>query len=442
MKKSCVFALIAAAALCLGGCQKEKPEETTPVEPTEAAAEEPELSPEEKYPATVSPYDLHPGSLNSDEDTSDRWYPEGDTNAEYYFTLTQTSQRDDCVGLSFCLYKTDGDMCDMPLRDGGNGHAITQEFQLMADKSQSFDFDFTFQDNFTCYDFKNGKVWKRCHPDYGCKDQAWYDNAFSGLVAYRDLSSVKYQQIVMNEDHTFVESVTGMDDMTGRWEVKAANVLDLIYDNPEDSGMQVIDGGSLLEDGGESGKETTYSDTWQQEFNISADGKVTEFGLFPQYDDDMNLTGYAAAFELTTKDQLEALAKEKEEAAAASKSAGSPYAMPEVDNLTQITFDTVDMEQAPDYVIDSVVWEERDDLKHKLEGDYVGYILELHGEVGDSGVNIRSTDDQHNYSIHLWHVGDGEKVQKGQKVILKGVLWIASGDPKVFYDSEHVTIVE
>ena len=116
--------------------------------------------------------------------------------------------------------------------------------------------------------------------------------------------------------------------------------------------------------------------------------------------------------------------------------------MPEVDNLTQITFDTVNMDQDPDYVIDSVVWEERDDLKHKLEGDYVGYILELHGEVGDSGVNIRSTDDQHNYSIHLWHVGDGEKVQKGQKVILKGVLWIASGDPKLFYDSEHVTVVE
>ena len=312
MKKTLLLALIAAATLGMTACEKDKPAEPETETETEVETEkEPELSPEEKYPATVSPFDLHPGSLNSDEDTSDRWYPEGDTNAEYYFTLTQTSQRDDCVGLSFCLYKTDGDMCDMPLRDGGNGHAITKEFQLMADKSQSFDFDFTFQDNFTCYDFKSGKVWKRCHPDYGCKDQAWYDNAFAGLVAYRDLAGGKYQQIVMNEDGTFVESVTGMDDMTGRWIVKAANVLDLVYDNPEDSGVQVIDGGSLLEDGGESGKETTYSDTWQQEFNISADGKVTEFGLFPKYDDDMNLIGYAAAFELTTKDQLAALAKEK-----------------------------------------------------------------------------------------------------------------------------------
>ena len=37
---------------------------------------------------------------------------------------------------------------------------------------------------------------------------------------------------------------------------------------------------------------------------------------------------------------------------------------------------------------------------------------------------------------------DEKEVQKGQKVILKGVLWIASGDPKLFYDSEHVTVVE
>ncbi|MBO4336698.1 MAG: hypothetical protein J5842_01325, partial [Lachnospiraceae bacterium] len=144
MKKTLLLALIAAATLGMTACEKDKPAETETETETEVETEkEPELSPEEKYPATVSPFDLHPGSLNSDEDTSDRWYPEGDTNAEYYFTLTQTSQRDDCVGLSFCLYKTDGDMCDMPLRDGGNGHAITKEFQLMADKSQSFDFDFT-----------------------------------------------------------------------------------------------------------------------------------------------------------------------------------------------------------------------------------------------------------------------------------------------------------
>ena len=438
MKKTSILALIAVLTLGLAACGKDKPAEEPEASEAVTEAPEPELSPEEKYPATISPYDIHPGSLNSDEDTSDRWYPDGDINAEYSFTLTQTAKQDDCVGLAFCLYKSDGDMVDVRLRDGGNGHAVTNEFQLMADKSQTFDFDFTFQDNFTCYDFKNGKVWKRCHPDYGCKDQAWYDNAFAGLVAYRDLSSVKYQQIVMNEDGTFVESVTGMDDMTGHWAVKAANVLDLVYDNPEDSGVQVIDGGSLLEDGGESGRETTYSDTWQQEFNISADGKITEFGLYPKYDDDMNLTGYAAAFELTSKDKLEEIAKAKAEAAAA----GSPYEMPEVDNLTLITFDAVNMDQEPDYVIDSVVWEERDDLSHKLKEDYVGYILEVHGVIGNSGVDVPSTDGEHNYSIHLWKVGDGDKPEKGTKVVMKGVLWIASGDPKLFYDLDHVTVIE
>ncbi|MBR1470161.1 MAG: hypothetical protein IJ600_00800 [Lachnospiraceae bacterium] len=441
MKKYRVFALFTVLALGLGACGGEK-QEAAEAEPTVAA--EPEVSPEELYPAAVSPYDVHPGSLNSDEDTSDRWYPEGDTSSEYAFTLTQTATEDDCVGLSFCLYHVedgvDSDMADLPLRDGGNGHAITNEFQLMVDKSQTFDFDLTFQDNFTCYDFKSGTVWKRSHPEHGCKDQAWYDEAFSGLVAYRELSQTSTQQIVMNEDHTFVETVTGEEEMTGRWEVKAANVLDLIYDNAEDAGVQVVDAGGLMEGNGENAQATGVSDTWQQEFNISADGKVTEFGLYPQYDAEMNLTGYASAFELTTKDALDAIAEEK----AAAAAAGSPYAMPEADNLTQVTLEGVNLDQEPDYVIDSVVWEDRDDLGKKLRGDYEGYVIEIHGVIGAnaSEIKVPSTDGEHNYSVLIWFVGDGERPAEGTKVVLKGVDWIPSSGYSVFYDAEHVTVVE
>ena len=80
MKKTLLLALIAAATLGMTACEKEKPAEVETETETEVETEtEPELSPEEKYPATVSPYDIHPGSLNSDEDTSDRWYPEGET---------------------------------------------------------------------------------------------------------------------------------------------------------------------------------------------------------------------------------------------------------------------------------------------------------------------------------------------------------------------------
>ena len=336
---SSVIAIAMAASLsACGGAESTTEAVTEKV--TEATTEATTEDPAVKYPANIQPSKIHPGSVNSDEDTSERWYPNGDTSSEISFTLTQTASVDDCVGLAFCLYKTengvDVDMIDMPLRDGGDGHAITNEFTFTVDKETKYDFDLTFQDNFTCYDFKTDTVWKRSHPDYGCKDQSWYDDAFSGLVAYRDLSSVKYQQIVMNEDHTFVESVTDMDDMTGHWECQASNVLMLIYDNPEDSGVQVIDGSSLLEDGGESGAETTYSDSWQQEFNISADGKVTEFGLFPKYDEEMNLVGYESAFELTTKDELEALEKERQEKAEAAKNAGSPYPVPEVNRILYI----------------------------------------------------------------------------------------------------------
>ncbi|MCR4586071.1 MAG: hypothetical protein K5686_10160 [Lachnospiraceae bacterium] len=340
-------------------------------------------------------------------------------------------------------------MADMPLRDGGNGHAITKEFQMMVDKEHTYDFDLTFQDNFTCYDFKEGKVWKRCHPDYGCKDQAWYDAAFSGLVAYRDLSSVKHQQIVMNADHTFVETVSGMDEMKGRWEVKAANVLDLIYDNPEDSGIQAVDAGSLLENGGENAAETTNSDTWQQEFNISADGKVTEFGLFPQYDDDMNLTGYAAAFEVTTVEAMEAQAQAEADAAAAEEAAaaqakadalakGSPYEQP--DDKKDLS--GVNLDQTPDFVLDGTQdYDTFNEIKKGLGSD-TGMIFELHGVVTVSGsivgVIVQNDSGRLEQKFNVVAVDDTDITGiagDGANIAVSGVLW---SDRKIYTDGAHI----
>jgi hypothetical protein len=411
-----------------------------------AAEPEEEVDPVVKYPANIDPSKIHPGSLNSDEDTSDRWYPNGDTSSEICFTLTQTSKQDDCVGLAFCQYKVlngqDDDLIDLPLRDGGNGHAITNEFTFMKDKSVTYDYDFTFQDNFTCYDFKTGTVWKRCHPDFGCKDQSWWDSAFAGLVAYRDLSSTKYQQIVMNEDGTFVESVTGMDDMYGHWEVQAANVLMLIYDNPEDSGIQVVDGGSLLEDGGESGSETTYSDSWQQEFTITADGTVTEFGLYPVYDDDMNLAGYESAFQLTTKANLEALQKEKEEAMAASLAAGSPYPNPEVDDIMDITLDGVNLDQDPDFVWEYIDWDDSFALDHQIKDDAnIGMVFELHGHFEGHTFYITTEDGEHKKMVLLWKVGE-DFPESDRNCIVKGVLWMNGTNRYIFYDPETVVFTD
>ena len=455
MKKARLLALALGVGLSLTACTGKEPDTKPETEPeVEEAQSEPEevIDPVVKYPANIDPSEIHPGSLNSDEDTSERWYPNGDTSSELSFTLTQTSKRDDCVGLAFCQYKTlngsDDDLIDMPLRDGGNGHAITGEFTFMKDKSVTYDYDFTFQDNFSCYDFKTGTEWKRAHPDYGCKDQKWYDDAFAGLVAYRDLSSTKYQQIVFNEDGTFVESVTDMDDMKGHWEVQASNVLMLIYDNPEDAGIQVIDGGSLLEDGGESGSETTYSDSWQQEFNISADGKVTEFGLFPVYDDDMNLTGYQPAFELTTKAELEALQKEKEEAIAAALAAGSPYPNPEVDNIMDITLDSVNLDQDPDYVLEYIEWDDkeadnyRDKVSKALKSeDWKGCVFRLHGIFEKGGMKAITEDKAHSMMLMTWPVG-GEKPENDRELDLTGVLWQYGTNWYVFYDMDHVTYTD
>ncbi len=447
MKKFKTIAMLCVLSMGLTACGGNK---QTTTEQTEAITEK-ELTPEEKYPATVDPRNIHPGSLNSDEDTSDRWYPDGDTSAEICFTLTQTSPQNDCVGLAYCQYKVldgkDDDLIDMPLRDGGNGHGITGEFTFMKDKTVTYDRDFTFQDNFTCYDFKTGTVYKRSHPEHGCKDQEWYDNAFSGLVAYRDLSSKKYQQIVMNEDHTFVESVTGMDDMTGRWEVQASNVLMLIYDDAS-NGVQSFDGSALLEDGGESGAETTNTGTWQQEFNISADGKVTEFGLFPQYDDNMNLTGYGSAFELTTKDQLAALKKEKEDAIAASLAAGSPYKNPEVDDIMDITLDGVNLDQEPDHVIEYIEWDNkeadnyRDKVSKNLKSEeWKGTVIEVRGHFSKGGMVATTADGEHTKMIMTWLVGSQEKPENDKDLILKGVLWQYGTNWYIFYDIDHVKYV-
>lgn len=455
MKKARLLALALGLGLSLAACGGKEPEAKPETEAEDVKEEKEEaVDPAVKYPANVDPAMIHPGSLNSDEDTSDRWYPNGDTSSEIAFTLTQTSKQNDCVGLSFCQYHVmadgkDDDMIDMPLRDGGNGHAITGEFSFMGDKSVTYDYDFTFQDNFTCYDFKNGVEWKRCHPDYGCKDQSWYDKAFAGLVAYRDLSSVKHQQIVFNEDGTFVESVTGMDDMKGHWEVQAANVLMLIYDNAEDAGIQVVDAGSLLENGGENADATSNSDHWQQEFTISAEGKITEFGLFPYYDDNMNLAGYKPAFEVTTVAEMEAAEKEAKDKAAAEEAAeaqakadalaaGSPYEQP--DDKTDLS--GVNLDQVPDFVMDGTQdYNTFNDIKKGIGNDF-GMIFELHGVA--SGSTYSSYITVQNDSGKLTQkftvvIVDADKlldiVPDGGNVAITGVLW---SDRFIYTDSKHV----
>ena len=52
------------------------------------------------------------GSLISEEnidDTSDRWYPNGDTTSEYFFMLVQTSGEASNIGLDLTFCKGQGE---------------------------------------------------------------------------------------------------------------------------------------------------------------------------------------------------------------------------------------------------------------------------------------------------------------------------------------------
>ena len=86
MKKARFLALALGIGLSLAACEgKEpdtKPETNVDEEEIEEEAEEEVVDPVVKYPANIDPSMIHPGSLNSDEDTSDRWYPNGDTSSE------------------------------------------------------------------------------------------------------------------------------------------------------------------------------------------------------------------------------------------------------------------------------------------------------------------------------------------------------------------------
>ena len=98
MKKARLFALVLGAGLSLCACGKNEPA-AEPETETQTVEEEETTDPADIYTANIDPSEIHPGSLNSDEDTSDRWYPNGDTSSEISFTLTKTSKQDDCVGL-------------------------------------------------------------------------------------------------------------------------------------------------------------------------------------------------------------------------------------------------------------------------------------------------------------------------------------------------------
>lgn len=447
IKKIAAVSLAFAMVLSLASCGNADTAEGNDNETVESTEEEVAAG-----EAVIDPTYIHPGSLNDEkqvEETSDLWYPEGDTDSDDNFFLIYTPHQISNIGLKLQYYKTIGEHLTFfdAILNGGDGHAKTNSKIDLGYDIEPFDMDITFQDDFTCYDNVSKTTWKRSHPDWGCKPQEWYDEAFSGLVGYRDFST-NSQYIILNEDHSFAEQIREGDKITdekkGKWEVKSANVLWLIYDNPEDAGPEAVDITAALglEDDGEEVEDVTRN-VWPQEFNISEDGKITEFGVYPTFDENNNMS-FKSTFELTTIDEIDAANEASAAAADESKAAGSPYATPE--DIRDIS--GVNLDQTPDYTVEYGDWDGWRELKDSInKGEVEGYVGEIHGimsvAVATVSISYGSDEESHNSWIDLT-VADStdfsELPEDGTKVKITGVFWKSGNNPYLVTDKAHIVI--
>ncbi|MBQ9233657.1 MAG: hypothetical protein IJ167_06445 [Lachnospiraceae bacterium] len=475
MKKSSkVLSSVLIASMLVGSltaCGKsEKKTEATEANETTEAAEATEATTEEiKGEALVDPAYIHPGSYNDLEDpfgdTSDYWYPEGDVNADYFIMFGQTSHDFSNIGLDIEIDTLNDkgtyvnqDFGGAPLNEK-DGHVTIDEPMDLNDGRGTVDFDITFQDNFTCYDFVTGTTFMRAHRQWGCKPQSWYDDAFSGMVAYRDFSTDS-QYITLNDDHTFVEQIIESngdvsEEMTGTWEIKASNVCWLIYDNPEDAGPDAVDITQALgvEDEGGEYKDVTKG-VWPLEFEITEDGKVTAFGLYPKYNDDYTETiGYESTFLITSVDEMENAKQAEADAEAAAeaaeaqakedaKNSGSPYEQP--DDKKDLS--GVNLDQTPDIEVVDGAWDYDtfNDFKSKYDKDeYKGMIVKLTGELGTIStwreVKVKNETGRLEKTVTIEIVdGDGSTIgEDGATVTVVGVVW---GDKKLYTDMAHISV--
>ena len=449
MKKSRIIPAILISVVFLMGtlaaCGKTA-EPATSQEEQQAKA--PEQNPEDLYPATVDPAHINPGSLISEEDitdTSDRWYPNGDTSSEYFFMLNQTQGQDSNIGLdlTFCKGQGDGYLFSATDLQAENGHAKTQNPLHISgeDEGTTYEFDLTFQDNFTCYNFIDNCVWKRAHTENGCKDAKWYDDAIAGHVAYREFSGDSYQKITFAEDHTFTEE--NDDDpnetYTGKWEVAASNLLYLIYDDPEAAGIaDAVDVTEALGFEGGDG-ETINTGIWHQLFNIDSSGKITEFGIFPSWDADGNKELKSAFWFGTEEERTSA-----EEALATAK---DNAVRQDLNDLTGVDLDTT-----PSVVIEADDYDGAAFLAVDFFNDkHLGEIIELNGEVfnfGSLGIYVRwhkPGDDSttKDIDINISDMSWQDYPETGTHVKVTGIAWRSEDKPTttvVCTDSAHFII--
>ena len=437
---------MATVMICgsLAGCTSEEPEVQGEVEATEEVEATPELSKEELYPATVSPASIHPGTLNSTEQldsTSDRWYPDGDTSSEHYFRLTQMTTEQSNIGLDieYCKDQGDGYLYSGCALQGKDGHAVGESTLQISGEEETIDFDLTFQDAFTCYNWATDTVWKRCHPTAGAKDISWYDAAIAGNIAYVEFAGLSYERITFAEDHTFVSEHDDDPNQTytGTWEVKATNLVWLHFDDPIAAGItQPVD---ITEEVGfeasDDGEDVLY-DVVPQEFDIDENGKITAFGVYPTYDVDGNM-GFSATYCFGTEEEIQAQLEERSAGAA-----GQP------EDYNDLTAD--DLAGAPDFVVEQGDNDAASDLQvAMMSDDMAGKIVEIHGTVDVAGssysiiVPKEGSSTKTKFYLFIANKPSAEFLpQEGEEAVVKAIIWKINDNWELVTDENNFSAIQ
>lgn len=456
MKKLTAMALILAMVLSLSACGSKSDGESskagnsasdtsTADTSTADGQETTSISEEEMYPAAIDPVMIHPGSLNGDEDldsTSDKWYADGDTSSDHFFRIEQMSTEQSNIGrdIEYCKDHEEGYLFSGCPLQGKDGHAVGDSTLKISGEEDTMEFDLTFQDDFTCYNWKTGTVWKRCHPTAGAKDVEWYDKAFAGNTAYVEWTSASYERIKFNEDHTFIEEHDDDPEQTytGTWEVKATNVIWLHFDDPvaanvpQPSGLD-ISGEFLGVETETANEDEPLIDYVPQEFEIDDSGKITAFGLYPVYNTDGS-TEYKATYCFGTEEEIEEQLQ--------AKNAGAAGQPEDYNDLT-----ASDLAGDPDEIIEKGDNDAASTFQMAMMGDDIGgKIVEIHGTVNVLGsaysiiVPEEGTSFKTTFNLYIANKPSADELPKDdEEAVVKAVVWKVNNMWSLVTDAEHFT---
>ena len=164
------------------------------------------------HDANLEPELVEPGWLE-DANTSDLWWPDGKTGTgeAVYFTH---AANDASVEVTFV--DADGNESGVWHLEVVDKHLVTK-----ADApEETRKVDFTFQDNFTCYDAESDTTYMR-----GDRSQADYNALFEGIAYVEDPANPDKFRTAFDRDGVCTQYQDGYDPLEGTWQVVSTNVV-------------------------------------------------------------------------------------------------------------------------------------------------------------------------------------------------------------------------